>query len=223
MGREPSIGRRAPPTRPNMGRVSDEIPFVRKEFSDQVARTIYPAMKRAGLRRQGKRLWYEQRPDSSWVMIEIQVSDHTTRTKLEFTVHTAVWPPGIWAHTQRSHQVWAAAPMPSPYHGSAISARPAQVRPDLWPESDFIEVRLGEEVAVAVEKLLVFLLAALEWGRAHTDVETALEFLTRPFDMRTHRHVPRYESAIAMLRATRPGDPRLLELEETLAQGGRNM
>ena len=48
MGREPSSGQRAVQTRLNMSRVSDEIPFVRKEFSDQVARTIYPAMKRAG-------------------------------------------------------------------------------------------------------------------------------------------------------------------------------
>ena len=56
--------------------------------------------------------------------------------------------------------------MPSPYHGAAISGRPRHVRPDLWPDKDFIEVHLGDDVAAAVEKLLVYLLAALEWGRA---------------------------------------------------------
>jgi hypothetical protein len=51
-------------------------------------------------------------------------------------------------------------------------------------------------------------------------VDTALEFLTRPFDMQTHRHTPGYESAIAMHRAARPDDPRLPGLEEAVAQSG---
>jgi hypothetical protein len=90
----------------------------------------------------------------------------------------------------------------------------------LWPGKDFIGISLGEDIGAAVEKLLVFLLAALEWGRAHAEVDTALEFLTRPFDMQTHRHTPGYESAIAMLRAARPDDPRLPGLVEALAQSG---
>jgi hypothetical protein len=122
--------------------VSDVVPFVRKEFSDRVARTIYPAMNRAGLGRQGKRLWYDRRPGSSWVLVEIQISEYTTRTRLGFTVNTAVWPPGTWAAKQRSRLVYAAAP--APFTANApILARPAQVRPDLWPGNDFVEVTLA--------------------------------------------------------------------------------
>ncbi|WP_203915428.1 DUF4304 domain-containing protein, partial [Rhizocola hellebori] len=136
--------------------MADEIPFVRKEFSDQVARVIYPALKRAGLGRQGKRLWYDRRDDTSWVLVEIQVSDYTTRTRLEFTVNTAVWPPGTWEIRQRAHPVYAAEPIP--FTSSApVFARPRQVRPDLWPEKDSVEVTLGDGVGRAAADLLVFL------------------------------------------------------------------
>jgi hypothetical protein len=140
--------------------VSDEIPFVRKEFSDLVARGIYPSMKRAGLHRKGKRLWYEQRPESSWVLLEIQVSDRTTRTRLQFSVGTAVWPPGTWEYSQQSHPDWAAQEVPFVAHNAPISVRPAQVRPDLWPEKDMAEARLGDDLDRVVAELPLFLLAA---------------------------------------------------------------
>ncbi len=149
--------------------MTDEVPFIRKEFSDLVARRIYPSMKRMGLRRQGKRLWYEQRPDSSWVLVEIQVSDHTTRTTIEYTVNTVVWPPGTWAEMQQRHPVWAAQPMPHATWGAPIFGRPGAVRPDLWPQQDFVAVSLDDDVAAAVDELHTFLLAALQWGRTQIE------------------------------------------------------
>jgi hypothetical protein len=186
---------------------------VRKEFSDGVARTIYPAMKRAGLGRQGKRLWYDRRPDTSWVLVEIQMSDHTTRTRLEFTVNTAVWPPGTWAVKQRSHPVYAAEATPATA-GAPIFARPDQVRPDLWPHKDFAQVELGGDIERAVADLLVFLLAALQWGRAHAGLEAGLAYMTRPFDMQTHRRTPNYRQAVEMLREVAPDHPQLPALVE---------
>jgi hypothetical protein len=109
-----------------------------------------------------------------------------------------VWPPGTWEYSQQSHPDWAAQEVPFVAHNAPISVRPAQVRPDLWPEKDMAEARLGDDLDRVVAELPLFLLAALDWGRAHCDVERALEFLTRPFDIQTHRYAPRHEAELAL-------------------------
>lgn len=187
--------------------VPDEVPFIRKEFSDAVARHVYPAMKQAGLRRQGKRTFYEQRPDSSWVLLEIMLY-HTTRTETQFSVTTCVWPPGTWLD---------AGTVPFVALNSPVTARPEQVAAQLW-QQDFHRVRLGDDLDAVMRELLVFLSAALEWGRRLSEVEAALDFLTRPYDRGTHPYAPQLRLAIAMLRAVAPRHHRLPELVETFTQ-----
>lgn len=195
-------------------KVSEE-PLIRKRFSDAVARRIYPAMARAGLRRQGKRTWREHRADDSWVVIEIQMSKWTTRTELGFTVNLGVWPPGTWAYCVARTPMWQDT-APDASATAPIWARPDLVAPALWPWHDFREVDLTADFDQVVDETLRFMLTALEWGRAHSDVDTAADFLTRPYDVDTHRHGPRLELAVAMLDSVAPGHPRLPELVEAL-------
>jgi hypothetical protein len=180
-------------------------------FSDAVARHVYPAMARAGLGRTGKRVWWERRGDGSWVLLEIQISKHTTRTELGFTVNTLVWPPGTWARQQADHPVYAAASVPEA--GSApICLRPHAVAPDRWPWPEFREIDLSADFAAVGAELREFLLIALEWGRAHADVEGALRTMTIPFGLNA-------QWAIIMLRAAAPGHPMLRDLVDRHTTG----
>ncbi len=203
--------------------VSDEIPFIRKEFSDAVARRLYPAMKRAGLRRQGKRTWFEQHPGSSWsswVLLEI-MPHHTTRTTMGFTMGTAVWPPGTWEYCRQGVSAWASEATPYVAFNSPIYTTAHAVAPQLWPYEHHRTLRLGEDLDPVMDELLLLLLAALDWGRARCGVDEALTYLTEGSPPHTHYRSPDYRQAIVMLRAAAPGHPRLPELVETFTERWR--
>jgi len=166
-----------------------------------VAHHVYPAMAREGLRRQGKRMWWERREDGSWVILEIQMRNGAPG-ELGFTVNTGAWPPSTWEH-QRA-RVAHLADREVPYAtGAPIWQRPNGVAPRLWPSDDdflffgrtFDRERLGGGPRE-------FLLAALAWARARSDVEGALRCGISDY------------WAVAILRAVAPGDPRLAALQE---------
>lgn len=128
-----------------------------------VARRIYPALAKAGLRRQGKRVWWEQPADGAWVLLEMQMSKWTTRQTLGFTINTAVWPTGAYAEYQASVPQWT-EPLP-PLSSAPVCLRPRFVAADLWPGGDFREFDLAADLEQVGAETLRFMLFALDWAR----------------------------------------------------------
>lgn len=149
-------------------------PFIRRDFSAMVARRIYPAMAQAGLRRQGKRVWWEQHADDAWVLLEMQMSKWTTRRELGFTINTAVWPPGTFSDYQSRVPQWA-EPIPPISAGSPIFSRPRTVAAHLWPWDEFREFDISADLDQIGAETLRFMLVALNWARERSKAEAAFD------------------------------------------------
>jgi hypothetical protein len=195
-------------------RVSSPITKVSVAFDKAVALRVYPALARAGLHGKSKRLWWERHEDGSWLVLELQISTGTTATVLGFTINVHVWPPGTWDRLRASHESYAAADVP--LVGTApFSQRPATVAAERWPWPDIREIDRSADFDLVADELAQAMLACLQWGREHSDVEGALRTMTMPFGLRDFW-------AIVMLRAEVPQHPQLVSLVDQFTRRWRD-
>jgi hypothetical protein len=59
--------------------------------------------------------------------------------------------------------------------GAPIWQRPAGVAPDRWPWAEFREIDMSADFVQVAEELRDFLLICLEWARARSGVDSALD------------------------------------------------
>lgn len=148
-----------------------------------VSTHVAPPLKAAGLRKSGRRTWYLRDPGGGWVLLELQVDKWATRTELELTVNTVVWPPGTWA--------WDCQDVPAESYDAALGQvphtganAPFHLRPDdvaaqYGPRDHWWRLDLATDSDALGAELASYLLeAALPAGRALLDVEAALAALT---------------------------------------------
>lgn len=161
---------------------------------------VAPPLKAAGLRRQGRRTWYEQGAHGGWVLLELQVGRDATRDRLELTLNTVVWPPGTWEHEDGGGLPFVAGNAPVFLRPQALSDRDGEGVSWWVLDASTDADALGEELArTCVER-------ALPRARALLDVDTALAHLLG------RRGGSGLAFAVAMLERAAPAHPRRTEV-----------
>ena len=180
-------------------------------LGDLLSRRLGPVLREQGLRRQGKRTWWQGDADAGWVLLDVQSSKWNTAEQVQLTVNTTVWPAGTWeAHVlvlgdHGEERPFAAAN--APFH-----ARPDAVAPTAWSSDHWWELERTTDLAALGDELVGFARdVALPWARARLDPDTAVEQLLAPGEG-TWRLV----FALAVLRRAGADVERVRELAERL-------